>query len=393
MELKYGPYSPTRLDTAVCGYAFRRQYIEQKKALVPRDSLAADRGAVVHEVLEKITQRFIKREPVNWKDISIWTAESLARFPVAQVETDAILKMAQSYIEHPPMELTTDASIELKLAVKYDGKEFTECDYDDPKAFARGKADIMMVSDNLEYGLVYDHKTQPHMEQADTFQLGFYAWVISKIYPFLKEIKTVLHFVRYGKYSEPFVWTKDHLEFIEHQILSRVIAVEMRHSWDPTPHSKCQYCPYLLECPLLSDLVEITPEGRMVSKSPLSILGDTHRAQSVAGYINVLEDVLKRLKEDLRQHVEFSGTGIATHDKIYSFIPTETIDWNSVNKGPVRNILYDIFTRHGIDPKTYMSFNQTASKGIWRLGNEMLLKELSDVLPKTVSTEFKAKKI
>src|SRR5688572_25405175 len=108
--------------------------------------------------------------------------------------------MVNKYLKRPPAKLVKDATTEMRLAVKYEDGAFVECDYDDPEAFARGRADIMFISDDMSTAVVYDHKTQYNKEEADTFQMGFYAWVIAKQNPFLKEIHTVMHFVRFGDY-------------------------------------------------------------------------------------------------------------------------------------------------------------------------------------------------
>ena len=103
--------------------------------------------------------------------------------------------MCHRYINRPPAILTTDAETELRFAVKFElddagnvvtyedpritrhykipGKfdvegnqvweerpvirpKIVPCDYNDPDALARGRADIMMISDDTTYAMVYD---------------------------------------------------------------------------------------------------------------------------------------------------------------------------------------------------------------------------------------------
>lgn len=388
--LKYGPYSPSRLDTATCGYAFKRQYIDKDPAGKRVEGLPQARGSAVHEVFEKITEKMCRSVNSSFSagEIRDWVTEAVGRHPAAYQEAPAIVEMARMYINRPPKLLEPDAEIELRMAVKFDGTDFTECGYDDPDALARGRADIFMISADTTSALVYDHKTQPNIEEADTFQLGFYAWVISKTHPYLNEISTVLHFARYAYYSEPYVWTRDDLAKIEDEILTRVSIIENRTTWEATPNKNCQYCPFIAECPALKDAIEIMPDGNYrVSAQGVQIFGDTQRAVKVAGLVNILEELLKSAKSNLKDHVESYGP-IAIPGKVFSFKASEPkVDWDRVNKN-LRIPVYGIFEKYGVDPKSQMGFSQTFSKNVWLLEIDALVKELSELLPKTVETRF-----
>lgn len=432
--MKYGPYSPSRLETATCGYAFHRQYIDPAKPNKKYENLPQARGSAVHEVFEQITKKLISNPNAVFSadEIQTWVSEAVNRHPAAYPEMGQILEMAKLYIRKPPSTLTTDAGIELRLAIKplidpETGRQklnpdyklaemldeefrsrtqaqspyrteqgdlipvmrpaFHECHYDDPEAFARGRADIMLISDDTTMALVYDHKTQPNVEDADTFQLGFYAWVISVIYPFLDNIQTVLHFARYGHYSEPFSWNRKQLFEIEDEVMTRVQNIETRVGWEATPNKNCQYCPFLMECPAMAEFMERDANGNVrVKADHLRILGDTNKAVRVAGLINVLDELMDRAKGELKEHVKNSGP-IAIPGKVYEYRPSEGIHWDKVNKG-LREQAYAVFEKHGVDPKAFMSFNQTASKGVWLLGNEALVQELSELFPRKVETKF-----
>jgi hypothetical protein len=389
-KLKYGPYSPSRLDTAICGYAFYRQYVDPNKVKKKQGSVPQDRGSAVHEVFEQITKRFIadKNPHIDGREVSSWVSEAIQKYPVAYTETRDILQMAKMYINKPPPVITSDAQTELRLAVKWDGTKFSECDYDDPDAFGRGRADIFMISDDTTSALVYDHKTQPNIEPADTFQLGFYAWVIFNTYPFLKEIKTVLHFARYAYYSEEYVWTREQLKEIEDEICTRVHIIENRPTWDATPHKNCQYCDYMLECPALKECLEVSENGSVrVNMTNFKMLGDLNKAVKFAGLLTVLEETIKRVKGGLREYVETTGP-VAIPGRVYEFRPEESVNWDKVNK-TLKPSIYAIFNKHGIDPREFMGFSQTFSKSVWMMDKPDLVQELSAALPKKVSTEFK----
>lgn len=393
-KLKYGPYSPSRLDTAVCGYAFKRQYIDEDGRVRRTEGLPQARGSAVHEVFEKITEKMCKdRDHVfSQGEVRDWVTDAVGRHPAAYQEAPAIVEMARMYVNKPPKLLVPDAEIELRMAVKFDGTNFIECGYEDPEALARGRADIFMISDDTTTALIYDHKTQPNVEEADTFQLGFYAWVISKTHPYLNEIRTILHFARYAYYSEPYVWTKEDLAKIEDEVMTRISIIENRTSWEATPNKNCQYCPLIAECPAMKEVLELLPDGGYrVQNQGVQILGDTQRAVKVAGIVNVLEELLKVAKKNLKDHVEAFGP-IAIPGKIFEFKASEPkVDWDVVNKS-LRSQVYEIFEKYGIDPKPQMGFSQTFSKSVWMLENEALLQELAALLPKTIDTTFRGSK-
>lgn len=390
MQLKYGPYSPSRLETAVCGYNFFRQYIDENRP--PRtEGLAQARGSALHEVFEKITPLIAKGyQEISDGQVRQWVAEAIQRHPAAYEETGLILDMVSKYLACPPL-LEPDAEVEKLIGIKLTENGFEQCDYNDPEAYARGRADIMMLDANGDVATIIDHKTQPNIEDADTFQMGFYAWVLKKTYPFLKEIRTVLHFARYGKYSPEFVWTEERLAAVESEILTRISVVEGRTSWEATPNRLCQYCQFKSECPALSGVVERTPDGHVRPKpESLKILGDTYQAARLAGVVGVLEDVVGEIKDELKTHVKQSNSPVASADRVFDFFPTEGVDWDKVNKH-LKVQVYEVFEKHGVDPRNYMSFGQTASRSVWMLGNKDLLEELSFVLPKKVATEFRGK--
>lgn len=411
MILKYGPYSPSRLETATCPYSFYRQYIDIERRVSRREEVPQARGSAVHEVFEHLTH--LMRSNINGRitiaheELQKLITEAVIRHPAAYPEVKEIMHMADKYLEHPPKILTEDAEIELKVAVKWEDDSFKECSYDDPEAFVRGRADIMVMSDNVDKVYLYDHKTQPNIEAADTFQLGLYAWVISKAHPYLNEIHTILHFARYGSYSADCIWVKNEeirqrllattdidpkyvlcLTDIEQEILARIQIIEGTRSWDVAiPHKNCQYCPVMAECPVIKDILQFDAEGIPHIKA-FHITRDTERAVKVAGYLNLFEEIVKDLKGDLKEHVSFSGSPISIPGKTYCFSASESVDWDTVNK-KLKNKAYAIFEEYGIDPKQFMSFNQTASKSVWQLGNEDLVKKLAEIFPRKVSTEFR----
>jgi len=417
-DLKYGPYSPSRLDTGLCPFAFHKNYVN-KETKKEGGSLPQDRGNVVHEVFEKMTAKmkvtggavFSKQEVIGW------IAESMGKYPASMQETEDILGMASLYASNPPKHILPDTDIERKMAIKLthwvnEVPQFEECHYDDPTAFARGKADLLTISDDAETAIFYDHKTQPNIETADTFQLGFYAWVLSKCYS-LKEVHTILHFARYGRYSAPVVWKSKptveelengvmNLDNIEDQVMTRVMALERRdaqdlNQWQTVSHHKCIYCRFISKCSVWRDVVETHPETGQIlyvkDAASLKVM-DSQSAVAVASLLNVLEKVVETCKDNLKDHVKLTGYPVAIPGKMYNFILNDSsIDWTKVNAVKIRKKTFEIFDKYKVPYVNFMGFSETFSKSIWMTENEALVKKLSDLFPRKYATTFKGIKV
>lgn len=418
MKLKYGPYSPSRLDTATCGYQFQQSYIV-KRPEAKEERLPQARGSAVHEIFEKITKFLIDNpeQILPPQTLRTWITDALKAHPMAYLEIDSISDMCSRYLRKPPYHLSKNTELELKLAVKpvllpdgsmeeyedimYSGEEnefkvkrirFQECDYDDPDAWMRGRADILTISDDTTTAFITDHKTQPNFEEADTFQMGAYAWVISRIYPFLEEVQTTLHLARFGFYSEAYVWTKEELYAIEEQILNRISYSESRVDFSATPYKNCQYCPFVLECPALKEFLEIDDSGKYrVKMRNFTLLNDTQKAVKMASIMNVLDVASNAINTSLKNFVKANGP-IAIPGVRYEFTASPEVNWDAANSKRLRPIIMAIFKKHNVDHVDFMGFSQTFSKTVWMIDKPALVKELSEVLPKKANVKFKASK-
>ena len=417
MKLKYGPYSPSRLDVSTCGYRFFREYIK-KDVTKSADTTVQDRGSAVHEVLDYMTHK-IKTNPdynFEYNEIRQVVSNSVNRHPAAQKSIDIILKCAENYMRKPPKTLTDDAETELRLAIKYEDGEFKECSYTDENAFARGRADIMMISDDTTTALVYDHKTQLNIEAGDTFQMGFYAWVISKIYPFLREVDTILHFSQYGYYSKPTRWMvrmspedienmpegeKENcrsLMQVEECILAEIMVVESRTSFDPLPSNSCQYCPVISECPAILSKFDICEDIGNRHATPKKGTGlikeilDTHTAIEAAKTVHVLETYLKTLNKEISEYTKKTGTIVLPSGIAFGHRINMSHDWDFLNKKGREEAL-KIFEEHKEDFKEYVGFSSTFSKKLLKNNNTALVAEIMKLLPEKGTTKFGSYKL
>ena len=393
-KTNYGPYSNSRLNVGNCGYSFYKQYGPEKNKHGQSSSVASDRGAAAHEVLEKITRALHRDETfhISKSLVAEWIVEAVAKYPQAYSESGEILRMCMAYAANPPR-LCSEAKTEIKIAMKFRDGKLDDCSYDDPTALIRGRIDILDRTDDASIWTIYDHKTQPNIETADTLQMGIYAWMVKRSFPYIKEVRTVLHFARYDRYSPIYVWTDEDINAIESEVLMRIAILESQQQWQATPHVGCQYCPLIASCPVLREHIDIGKDGHWhVQPHSLKILGSSGKAVQLAGLSHVLDELRGIVGDELREFVKLAEAPVAIPGKVYGYhVSEKKTDWKLVNKSMKKEIM-KIFKDHRVDPIDYMGFSQEISSQVWRLSNEQLMAKLSEKLPFKSETRFEGKR-
>ena len=402
-KLQYGPYSPSRLETGICGHAFHKTYVEKdRRRRQSEDGLAAARGSVVHEVFEEMNAQLLQGKYAFMpKDISSWIAKYTNKYPEAYKDISTIRQCVELYANNPPQNLPEDAEIEMAIALDADMKE---CGYDDPNAMIRGRADLLWFDDDLDVHIL-DYKTQPNMDLdgADTFQMGVYALVMARKYN-LKQAYTSIYFARYGKYSREYLWTEEELNSIERQLIDRINSIENRTEWVAVSHNGCQYCPFRTECPLYEGVFEVEEFGvaeegtgmykvNVIDPDIFNVHGDLYRAQSLASVMMQLEELLSLGKGNVRDFVKTYGQPVASGNQAYMYKPKEDFDWTYINKN-TKAAVFDIMAKHGVDGRKYAGFSKKFMNAVFLLENkEEMFEELREHLPRKVTTTFSKYKI
>jgi len=112
-----------------------------------------------------------------------------------------------------------------------------------------GKFDrVDLVDDKL---VLIDYKTGKYKEnkqEDNQFQLDFYEYLLSKIYPKFKTAKKVLFYLKENKIAEE-KNNKD-LNKVEEKILNYADVIKNDKEFKPKRNSLCNYCGYQEICPL-----------------------------------------------------------------------------------------------------------------------------------------------
>lgn len=405
--MKYAPYSSSRLDTAICGYQFFHTYVEPRLDKKKVRSLPQDRGSAVHEILEYMSKKYKENiehpfftvvegnrfdRPKPTEEMQKVIQRAVNMYPASYQQIDVLEHCAMTWARRRLDTIDSETGVELMLAVKREGDDFVQCDFEDPEAILRGKIDLMFFNEDATGATIIDHKTQMNIEDADTFQMGVYAWLTSKCYPWLTEIESSLYFAQFGKYSEPVSWDKEDLDRMGDEIMARIEIVEAKNNWDACPHHNCQYCDFVAECPALKDLVEYDKEtgAVMIRNDNTDILGDTNKAVYLGQMIKVMETYTKAAKKSLREHTKEFGP-ISIPGTLYEHRSKEDIDWKKANK--IKEKLWKIMEDHNVDPLNFVGFSSELSKHIAFVDDDKLRKEFFDAIPRKMTTTFKGYKM
>lgn len=393
-KLQYGPYSPSRLETAICGWAFYKQYVDPQRVRKERfDGLAAARGSVVHEVFESMNVEMMAgRYAFDPNVLRGWVVKAINEYPAAFEDMEMVMNCVSMYANNPPQNLPEDAEIEQALALDMDLKE---CDYGSPDALIRGRADLLWFDDDLRVHIL-DYKTQPNIEEADTFQMGIYALVMARKFN-LKEAYTSIYFARYGKYSKEHLWTEEALNNVEQILLARIESIENRTEWTATPHNGCQYCDYRSTCPIFKDNFEVdeeTTQVKIIDPDLFQPHGDMHRASRLAKVLVQLEELTSLGKKSLKEFMtKYEIPSIASGNKAFMFKPSEDFDWTYINKNTKPSVV-SVLGKHGVDATRYSVFNKRSFTPLFLMEDKAeMFQELKEHLPRKAKTTWTCGKI
>lgn len=388
MKVQYGPYSPSRLDTAVCQLRFAREYILRDAPKM--HSPEARRGNVVHETFEEITKGWIHEKPLEWEEIEKIISELVVKYKLSREEDIKLaVTAARAYLDNPPEGLEHVTGTEENLAVKWDeeNNKFEECSWDDPKCVYRGKIDILMIEDTV--ATVIDHKTQPKAENSDTFQLGFYAWLVKQFYPFVTQVNTILHFCRpeLNFYSRPTEWSLDDINELETVLKIRTQAIESIdvENAEPNPNYYCNYCSVNMECPKIDELNKYRMKYGNMKNSPIV---DASEVVKLAEVLTVVDEGRKVLNSKIQKFAENVGN-VVVHNKEYGYKPSKS--WE-VTPGRERD-LWTFLEQSGIDPMNFVKFDIKALSKFWYSRPPSFGDQVKEFLNEKVTTRFGSRKV
>jgi hypothetical protein len=146
----------------------------------------------------------------------------------------------------------------------------------------------------------------------------------------------------------------------------------------------------------MKEVVEISPTGQIRAKlNNFKILGGPmekiEKARWVAATMHALDTISAAATKELKEYIKEIGMEVSIPGVSFNFKVTESVDWDRVNK-KMKGMVCEIFDQHHIDPKRFMVFSATSTKGIDLLEDQKFLQKLTLALPREVTTRFTTSK-
>lgn len=167
LRLAQHPLSYSKLSVAeTCGFRFSKQYIERVKPVDPVSTADATVGIVVHALMERALLRCIQNDTMPSEEaitvaVDASFNEAFAEHKITVNESErigAFIMDCKSMLDRLVrfiFQTKSKVFIEVPLAIDQD---FNAVDFGDPKAFFRGKLDLVLVAPSGQVAII-DHKT------------------------------------------------------------------------------------------------------------------------------------------------------------------------------------------------------------------------------------------
>jgi hypothetical protein len=429
VQLRYGPYSASKLLVARCPARFQGKYVLKDR--IVSDSLASARGSVIHLVLEKITTAWVAGEIPTSQEINGWIEQGVGRWPAAYESIKLIKDACTAYLANPPKQIIREtAKAEMKVAIKLFEEElfvddvtpgeavvFTQADVEgqyNPDATFAGTIDLLWIDEQLKIVTILDHKSTPSASKNSDFdfQMGCYAFLASLLYPGYR-VQTQIHYAHpdLDFYGPADIWTEDELEDVWQEIRMRMRAIESFVEYPAVPGSSCTYCHMSQQCPEFQAVAAQNARG--------DINLNVHTVQDLqrlAGQVTVLGKLYDQINGALKDGIESicPTNGVAVDGVWYGFRVSESkVDWEATErkfKDSVAKASQDpnqpgaqslietrdltgLLARHGVTPDAFKEWKGDKMKALFKMAKPELNAALKDHLVFDKKTRFGGYKI
>lgn len=369
MSLKYGPYSHSRLESSKCPYRFLHEYILQD--IDKRSSAAARKGQAAHLAFEHIVNKKISHDtaPIDPTQLADWACkQALVDDPELYRIVQASVRLFLEGWEQFPVLLDKVVGVEELLAVDAAGQA---CDYDAPEAYMRGKADVLMIDGAV--ATIIDHKMQLNYETSDTFQMAIYAALVFMIYPYVEEVRTILHFAapEMAFCGRAYRWTREaalqQYSIAQHLISLAEMGTGVEKKTLAEPGYYCQYCSVLHLC----------PEKARIEKSVVQKPGpiaDTKTAMEYAKSYVFLKEYVSAVESHLKDYLRNVSRIPVGSSSVVEMRASMSRAYDR------RDDILAALEKHGLTPMDYLTISGTTiGKLINKCPNPQLLSELESL--------------
>lgn len=370
--------SPSWLEKASCPAALKFEYIDNFER---EYSIPAERGSAAHEAIAELTGICLEK-----------------KIQPKAIPDEVVNEMVQKHTDHRLINELPDILDWVKrwrdryklskFLVGYEEKmaideEYKECEWSE--AAYRGIVDVIDI--NGTHCKITDYKSQANiLSQTDLdahFQLSFYAWLVSKFYPYVKTFEVRIWYLRYGMYHTT-PRTFEQIKQFEEGLLLKVDKVMSIENWEPVPCDYCKWCDHTGRCPIGKP-----DEDGNYPPVPKKIT-EEEQAEHYARELRVLDERRKKIAAAIREYTKGSEDGVRISDDFeYKYRGVQSTFF------PAEKVL-PVFKEHGVDPADHATFSATAMKKLLKKAKKEqpnLHDDLEAVAETKWSTKFDGYKV
>ena len=306
-------YSHSRLETfKTCPKKFYYNYIE-KPDIEKKNSIEAFMGSMVHLALEKLYTdlKFLKQNSLDQileYYLECWNNEfdenkiEIVRSAYSQENYKEMGKqyLTEYYNRYKPFDQGKTIGLEMKIPIR-----FYDSDSDTLYNLVGYIDRLTLISeDHIE---IHDYKTNKNpknqIELDSDKQLALYQIAIEKMFPNVKKIDLVWHFLS-ANLEMRSSRTKEQLECLEKDIISIIKEIESaikREDYPAKPSALCDWCEFKGICPMTAHtqkLKTIKDENEFLNEPGVKLVEEYKRLTSEKK--KLLEEIdpkLERLKD------------------------------------------------------------------------------------------------
>lgn len=291
--------SHSRLSDLSCPYRFRAIYVD--KTHTPSESQAMLIGSAVHAALARYRTHCLESGVDS--DVEFW--DKL----VAEAADDEVRKILISIRKSNAITLARDCDwwgVEMRMGFRIDSDgHLQRCDWRDGACAFRGIVDFAFrVGDTL---YVIDDKTGQAPDSADQI-LTYLALLLihePSLRPQYVEGGYWMH-ARHPRYlsvlSASIDEVREKLDRLETWIVDKIVEVNERTEWPAVPGTTCKWCE-IQDCPARTAAIQAHTDA----VSPPTEIVTREDAVRAAQFINVIDGLVKNVRERLRAWVEENG--------------------------------------------------------------------------------------
>ncbi|MFA7709245.1 MAG: PD-(D/E)XK nuclease family protein [archaeon] len=313
-------YSHSRIETfKSCPKKFYFQYIE-KPQIEEKKGIEAFLGSMVHEALEKLYTD-LKFTKVNSLDEiieyynKVWDENFDLTIDIVRKEytPDHYRKMGERFLadyynKYQPFNQGKTLGIEQEITLKLvDDNGFV---YDLIGYIDR----LTMITE--EFFEIHDYKTNAHTKTQDEVnkdtQLALYSIAIKRMYPSVRRVDLVWHFLESGLEMRS-TRTDDDLDNLENLIIQAIKEIEAKTKLKEFPTSEsalCNWCNFKELCPVKSHLFKLNklPKNEYLEEDGVKLVEEYNKLTKEKKEVTeVIDPKLEKVKEALVAYSKTNG--------------------------------------------------------------------------------------